>query len=128
MLGDGVKPAMLLSEHLPFDLIAVSPDGQLSRLSVKYRAVVSDLIVVNMSSCWADKHGVHRTRANKRAFDAVAVYCPTSRSVYYLRVHEFATNVHSVSLRLAPARNGQTCGVRMAADFLGAARLFMPRT
>lgn len=37
LVKHGIGIALPLSEHMPFDLDAVSPDGQLSRVSVKFR-------------------------------------------------------------------------------------------
>lgn len=39
LLSRGVQVALPISEHLPFDCIAISIGGCLCRLSVKYRKV-----------------------------------------------------------------------------------------
>jgi len=124
LLKHGVQPAFLLSEHLPFDCIAISPEMALCRLSVKYRAAKNDRIEVSLTSSWADRNGNHAKHHDKGRFDAVAVYCPDTQSVYYVKAGEFAENVDAFTLRLAPAKNGQKAGVRMASEFLGPHRLF----
>lgn len=124
MLKAGIQPAMLLSEHLPFDCIAIAPDAKLARVQVKYRSARSGFIAVKMTSCWADKHGVHSRHADKSMIDAVAVYCPDTATVYYVKTSEISDNVDNFTLRLEPSKNGQKSGIRMASDFVGAERLF----
>lgn len=124
LLTAGIQPAILLSEHLPFDCIAVAPDGRMSRLSVKYRTAKLGSITVRLTNSWADKNGTHSKKHDKQTFDAVAVYCPQTERVYYIRVGEFDGNVDAFTLRLEPSKNNQTARVRLAHDFLGAVRLF----
>lgn len=126
LLQSGVQPAILLSEHLPFDCIAIAPDGRLSRLSVKYRAAKDGAITVSMISSWADRHGTHSRRPDFAAFDAVAVYCPDTALVYYVRCDELKTP--RFLLRLDKPKNGQSVGVRYAALYCGALRLFEPES
>jgi PD-(D/E)XK endonuclease len=38
LMTNGVQVAVPLSEHLPFDLIAISEDGAMRRVQVRYRA------------------------------------------------------------------------------------------
>lgn len=122
LLQCGVQPAILLSEHLPFDCIAISQDGRLSRLSVKYRAAKAGAISVSMISSWADKHGTHSRKPDYQAFDAVAVYCPDTSQVYYVRSDELQTP--RFMLRIEKPKNGQSVGVRYAEAYRGASRLF----
>jgi hypothetical protein len=123
----GVGVGTLLSEHMPFDLIAVSPDyQQLCRLSVKYRSRwLPDVLTVRLKSVWNDRHGTHTVVHDKTEYDAVAIYDPVSRDCYYVRTTEIEGN--SVSLRTAASRNGQKAKVRYAADYRDPMRLFLPR-
>ena len=50
--------------------------------------------------------------------DWLAVYDRTSDRCYYIRADLLGDGMNSVSLRLAPARNRQRKGVRLAADHL----------
>ncbi|GAB4518916.1 MAG: hypothetical protein OHK0046_27180 [Anaerolineae bacterium] len=48
------------SEHLAFDVIAVSPDQtRLCRLQIKYRAAKRGAIQVPLRTSWADRNGSH---------------------------------------------------------------------
>lgn len=125
LLKHGIQPAFLLSEHLPFDCIAISHDMRLSRISVKYRSAKDEKIEVSLTSSWADRSGVHTKHHNKKLFDAVAVYCPDTGEVYYVKTSEFSENVDAFTLRLSKPKNGQKAGVRMACDHLGPTRLFV---
>jgi hypothetical protein len=126
LMSQGIQVALPISEHLPFDCIAISDDGELSRLSVKYRAASKGHLEVRLRSSWADRHGVHNRSHSRTDYDAIAIYCPDSRGCYYLRVDEISAS--TVVLRFAIPRNGQVAGVRMAEDYKGPERLFdLPR-
>ena len=48
------------TEHAPFDLVGYR-DERFVRVQVKYRSAgVSGAVQVRFSSCWTDRHGVHR--------------------------------------------------------------------
>jgi hypothetical protein len=47
--------------------------------------------------------------------DYFAVYYPVTHTVYWVPVEDVGTSV--ASLRLAPAMNGQTIGIRFASDY-----------
>lgn len=89
----GFKIAIPLCEHLPFDCIAISPSGTLSRISVKYRQADSrGAVCVHTRNSWADRHGVHYGKRQDDAFDIMAVYCPDFESCCYLRPCEVSGN------------------------------------
>ena len=121
-LQNGIQVATLLSEHLPFDLIAIDSSMNLCRLSVKYRTSKDDCLEVSFRSSWADKKGTHIKPTNKQEFDATAIYCPDTKRCYYLKVSE--TTDKSFRLRLTPAANKQVSGIRMASDYTDPKRLF----
>ena len=50
----GIKSCLPISEHLPFDLIAISPEGKLSRVSVKYKIARDGKISVPLRSCYSN--------------------------------------------------------------------------
>ena len=85
---NGIKVALPISDHLPFDLIAISATGELSRLSVKFRCIVRNFIEITTLSSYANKNGNHIKAADKSTFDAVATYCPDTELVYYLTVND----------------------------------------
>jgi hypothetical protein len=124
LLHSGIQVALPISEHLPFDVIAVSDEGILSRVQVKYRTAANDRIDCELKTSWADRNGTHNRPFDPSTCDAVAIYCPDPRMCCYLKVTELAGG--SVALRLAPARNGQAKGIRMAVDYVDPGRIFAP--
>ena len=59
--------------------------------------------------------------------DAVAAYCGDNERCYLIPI-EIIDGQSSMNLRLAPTRNGQLAGVRMAADYeLGAVAQLVER-
>jgi hypothetical protein len=123
LMSQGIQVALPISEHLPFDCIAIAGDGAMSRLSVKYRAAAKGLLEVRLRSSWSDREGVHSRLHARGDYDALAVYCPEAQGCYYLRVDE--VDGSTVVLRFAIPRNGQVAGVRMAEDYREPARLFV---
>jgi len=122
-LKSGFQVATLISEHLPFDLIVISPEMALCRLSVKFSSANKGKVTVKYISSWNDRKGTHTRKANRSEFDATAVYCPDTGEVYYIRNDEIAVS-RTLVLRLTPARNKQSKGVNMASDFTGIQRVF----
>lgn len=123
LLSNGIQVALPLSEHLPFDCIAVDDSGRLKRLSVKYRTAVDGAISLKRLSSWADKHGTHTRKHARGDYDAFAVYCPNTGNCYYVLESEIeGTNFQ---LRLAKPKNNQTSGIHLASDYLNPSRIFL---
>ena len=88
-MGQGVPVAIPLSEHLPFDCIAITEHG-LKRVSVKYRAAnKKGVFEVGKRSVWADKHGSHARAHTEDAYDVIAIYCPDTKQCYFVKPSEF---------------------------------------
>ncbi len=84
----GIKIALPLSDHLPFDIIAVAPNGQLARLSVKHRRINPlGSIEVTTKSVYSNRSGCHIKHADKSWIDAVAMYCPDTGLCYYVPIN-----------------------------------------
>jgi hypothetical protein len=115
LLSKGIQVCLPLSEHLPFDLVAVKQDGTLMRVSVKYRTLNKGSVVVAFASSYSDFHGVHTKAADKSLIDLLAIYCPETNEVYYLIPSHFDG---SVTLRLEEPKNNQTKGVHLAKNYL----------
>jgi hypothetical protein len=115
LLSKGIQVCLPLSEHLPFDLIAVKQDGSLLKVSVKYRTLAKGCVYVAFSSSYSDSHGVHTKAVNKDLIDLLAIYCPETKEVYYVIPSEFDK---SVTLRIEESKNNQTKGVNLAKDYL----------
>ena len=65
LMTNGIQVAVPLSEHLPFDLIAIGEHGAMRRVQVRYRASSdASLFRCELVGSGADPNGTH-----KRAFD-----------------------------------------------------------
>lgn len=115
LLTKGMQVCLPLSEHLPFDLIAVKSDGTLMKVSVKYRTKVGGVVTVPFKSSYSDSHGVHTKHVDKSLIDLMAIYCPDTHKVYYIKPEDFGINV---TLRIERPKNNQTKGVFLADDYL----------
>jgi prevent-host-death family protein len=117
-LGIGVyKP---LTEHGRCDL-CFDIGGQLLRIQCKWGSMEPDVIVVRTGGSYhSPTRGYVLSTYSADEVDAIAVYCGGNDQCYLLPIAEFE-GLSYVHLRLAPTRNGQVLGVRMAADYqLGA--------
>ena len=119
----GIDVALPLSEHWPFDLLAISPGGDIARLSVKFRAMTAlGTVQVQALSIWSDRHGVHRRLHNATDYDGLAIYCPDTDRCYYVPATEL--RARHTTLRILESRNRQKLGVRMADQYTDPHRLF----
>ncbi len=101
------------TEHAPFDLVAY--DGErFIRVQVKYRSARGGVVKVYFRSVWNDKRGTHVRAMDKGSVDVVALYCPEVDRCFYV---DPAQHGGGVTLRLEPAANCQTVGVRYADQF-----------
>jgi hypothetical protein len=85
---NGIQICLPTSEHLPFDLIAVSETGKLAKVSVKYRHYKKGAISFTLRSSWADKHGTHTNYHDKKDYDCLAFYCPDNGECYYINTSD----------------------------------------
>ena len=120
LLKNGIQVAIPISEHLPFDLIAISKSGQLNKLSVKYKAMKNGRIEIPLKSSWSNKKGVHIKKSNKKIFDSTAIYCPDNEKCYYINNNEIGYNI---SLRiLKPKKKCKT--IKYAKNYINPERIF----
>jgi hypothetical protein len=125
LMTNGVQVAVPLSEHLPFDLIAIGEDGAMRRVQVRYRAALgSAQLKCGLAGSWADRNGTHKRSFDASSVDALALYCPSPRTFVYLLANELPPAY--VSLRLVRARNGQVKRTRDAAEYRDPWRMFGP--
>lgn len=110
----GFMVLLPLTEHSSFDLV-VYKSGTFKRVQVKYRRVGKNgSIVVPFRTTWSDKHGVHYKQIDKGEVDLFCVYCPDTDECYYFSPADFPTKA---VLRVAPSKNSQAKGVRLASLF-----------
>ncbi len=128
LIGHGIQVCLPISEHLPFDLVAVSPSfKELTRVQVKYAAAKGGVLKLLLRSSHADHRGVHHRRVRLDEIDAFALFCPEAGTVYYIRRDEIPAGLQcDAALRLGPTKNGQVKRTRSAAKFEGAGRIFGP--
>lgn len=110
LVGKGYTVLFPATEHAAFDLVAYR-DGQFARVQVKYRSARTGSISVQFRSVWADRNGTHMKPSDKSEVDVVCIYCPETDECYYVRPSDHG---QSVTLRVAPSKNGQVQGVLLA--------------
>ncbi len=124
----GAHVCLPISEHLPFDLIALSPSMRaVRRVQVKYVSARDGSLRLSLRNTHTDRRGIHYKTILLDEIDAFAIFCPDANKVYYVLREEIPSGVHRLfSLRLARSKNGQTKHIKPAKQFLGADRLFGP--
>lgn len=113
LIEKGYQLLLPLTEHAPFDLVGYK-DECFVRVQVKYRAAKNGVVTLAFKSWWADRHGVHMRRMNKDEVDVVCIYCPDTRRCYYVDPKQHGSHI---SLRIAPALNGNSANVNWAEHF-----------
>jgi hypothetical protein len=85
MKKNGIGLALPISEHMPFDLIAVDFENgcALRKVQVKYATCQNGKIMFNLRASYADRHGSHVKHVDRSTFDAYAIYCRDTDTVYY---------------------------------------------
>ncbi len=111
----GLHVCTPLSEHLPFDLIAVRNNGETLKISVKYRTVKKGSIVLRFRSTYSDSKRTITKKIEKELIDVIAIYCPNNKQVYYIDPNKFED---SVTLRVEYGKKKQEIGVHKAEDYL----------
>ncbi|MBL7155978.1 MAG: hypothetical protein ISS90_02435 [Candidatus Omnitrophica bacterium] len=119
VIGDLIKkghvPCVPLSEHQPYDLVAVLIDGSIIRLQVKYATLKNNgTVEVRFRRNWSDKKGVHTEWYNKNEFDYYAIYCPEKDVVLYVPNAPDCPK----AIRFDRAANNQKQSVKWANDYL----------
>lgn len=116
----GIMVYRPLCEGARADLLLETPDGRLLRTQCKLAQRQGDVVVVTTRTNRYTPHGYVHTTYTASEIDALAAYCPDTERVYLLPIDE-VEGLTYMHLRLAPARNNQRAGTRMADQFdLGA--------
>lgn len=120
---NGIKVALPISEHLPFDLIAINLDGKLSRISVKYRTInKSGNISLSLRTISSNSQGYKIKYVNMNDVDAFALYCPETNSCYYVHKSKLLKHKSELSLRIKDlsekAKNSNLLTVNWAKNYL----------
>ena len=127
LMRAGAHVCLPLSEHLPFDLIAVSPSMlQIRRIQVRYVSMRSGAVRIALRRSHADRHGVHNRQVNLDEVDAFGIFCPQMNRVYYVRSEEMRGHHTLFTIRVTKSRNGQIENTKPWNRFVDARRLFGP--
>ncbi len=116
----GIGVCLPMGDGCRYDLI-FDFGTELMRVQCKWAPRKGDVIPARFRTCrYAPGRGYVRTVYTADEVDALGLYCPQLDRCYLLPIADFPTQVFA-HLRLAPARNNQREGVRMAAQYeLGA--------
>ena len=114
-LKAGVFVLRPLVEGGRYDLI-FDVRGRLHRVQCKFASVKRDVVVIPARTCRSPPRGYVRTTYSPRGVDALAAYCPETRSCYFVPIADVRGR-GNVYLRLNRARNNQEIAVSYAADY-----------
>ena len=84
-----IQVALPISEHLPFDMIAISNEGKLLRISVKYRQEIEGKLQFQLNSSWSNSSGCQSRAVERSEIDGFAIYCPTTDECYFVGHSDF---------------------------------------
>lgn len=121
----GVVCCLPISEHLPFDMVAVMPDmTTLVRLQVKYRKTNTvGAIHLPFRSNYYDSKKIYSKHVDLSHLDSYAVYSPETNQLYYIRIDELLKGAKAITLRLEPPKNHQKTRIWYAENFINPLRL-----
>ena len=118
LLERGCHLSIPFGEDCDYDLIADSGSA-LHRVQIKYTESDGKVILVRCRSHSLTKGKVRHTKHyTAETVDWIAVYDRTTDRCYYCPSTELGSGRCELSLRLAPARNGQMLGIRHAKHYL----------
>jgi PD-(D/E)XK endonuclease len=119
LLSYGIRSCLPISEHLPFDLIAVMPDfTTLRRVQVKYRKISRNgVIELSFRSNYYDSKHIYSKAVDLGEIDCYAIFNPDEQDIFYLRVDEIPEDSIAITLRIDAPKNGQKKGVWIAKDY-----------
>jgi len=111
----GIIAFLPISEHLPFDMVAVMPDMTiLLRLQVKYRKTNGyGGIELLFRSNYYDSKKIYSKPINLSEIDGFAIYNPETDAISAI----ISDKAKSITLRVRPSANNQKHGVWLADDF-----------
>lgn len=121
----GIVTCLPISEHLPFDMVAVMPDmTTLVRLQVKYRKTNTvGTIHLTFRSNYYDSKKIYSKHVDLSHLDSYAVYSPDTNQMYYIRADELLEDAKAITLRLNPPKNHQKTRIWYAENFINPMRL-----
>lgn len=114
LVRKGKKLLRPLSAATRYDLVIDNEDGTFVRVQCKTGRLREGRVEFRLYSVSG-----HRTQGvgYRGQVDAYGVYCPQIDAIYLVPVTAISACGAIATLRVDPARNGQTRGVRQAAEF-----------
>lgn len=104
------------TEGRRYDLV-FDVDHRLYRVQCKWARLRGDLIVVQVSTCrYTPSRGYVRTTYDAAEVDLIAIHCDALDRRFLVPIEDVGDR-SQLHLRLAPARNNQRAGVRMAEPY-----------
>ena len=119
MYKNGIGVCLPMSEHHPFDFIAVSENGELSRVQVRHVKESDGQIHIPLANIYGKRAGNVIHTLDRRQFDCFAVYCPEAQKVYYvscLDIPEKAKRVFTLRTSVKQVQTGLNSS-KMASDY-----------
>lgn len=105
-------------EDSPYDLVIERDDGRFERVQVKHTTPRDGILEVRSRTLSLTSGRVlSTTRYTAREIDWLAAWNPVGGGCFYIPAAELGEGMSTFTLRLAPARNNQRRGVRMAGDY-----------
>lgn len=115
----GLEVHMPLTEHGRTDLL-LGIAGRLIRVQCKWANKVGDVVRINLATSRRSGSGYVRTTYTAAEVDAIGAYCHEIGTCFLIPI-DVAEGKHVLTLRLAPARNGQRAALHWAERYrLGA--------
>ncbi|MCM8798579.1 MAG: group I intron-associated PD-(D/E)XK endonuclease [Candidatus Omnitrophica bacterium] len=110
----GYVPCIPLSEHQPYEIVAIMNNGEAVKLQVKYATLKNGVIEVKFRRSWADSKGSYTEHYKPNEFDYYAIYCPEKDKVVYVPNTPNCPKV----IRFEKTGNKQNKYVKWAKDYL----------
>lgn len=109
-----ISVSLPISESEKYDLI-VEKNNICKTVQVKYSKIYKGSIAIKLKSIWTNSKGRQTRNRKKGDYDVIAIYCPDTNGVYYVRDKDFK-NTNYLFLRVnEPMRNKDRC--KMANDY-----------
>ena len=106
----------LLTEHAKYDLLAEKA-GKAIRVQVKTKTPTIEykrqILYIGLQNVWADKKGNHITTRKKNDYDLLAIWCPDTKTAYYIADEHLGNNRYSFTLMLNDVGQKQKYTLRL---------------
>ena len=114
LLKAGYVVLLPFGDNQRYDMV-VDDGGKFLRIQCKTARLISNGGVLYFKTCSTYAHRGRPTRGYRGEADLFGVYAPELGKVYLIPVDDVGES--AASLRVTPARNGQTNGVRLAEQY-----------